>query len=228
MEDKEIIKDFGEWNCPTKWDDITLKVYQEINRYYKDKDKGFDVRDVLHILTNRSEDEINDLPADFLDIILTHLAFLVTTPEVGEATNKIEIDGEEYIANVAEKLKVGEYVAIDTLIKDDANNYAAMLAILFRKKDEKYNSYFENEVLEGRIKMFESQPITRILPLIHFFINCYIILETPILLSTKVEEAISLTRSNIENLHKDGEISKHCMKSAMKKLKKLEKSIKCI
>ncbi len=32
MEDKEIIKDFGEWKVPSKWDDITLKVYQEIEK----------------------------------------------------------------------------------------------------------------------------------------------------------------------------------------------------
>lgn len=228
MEEKEVIKDFGSWNCPTKWDDINLKTYQEIEKYYKDKEKEFDVRDVLHILTNKTEDEINNLPVEFLDTILAHLLFLVTTPEVGEPTNRIEIDGVEYSCNVAEKLKVGEYIAVDTLIKDDASNYAAILAILCRKKDEKYDSRFENEILEDRIKLFENQPVTKILPLISFFINCYIMLETPTLLSSKVEEAISHTRNNIENLRKNGEISKRSMKSAMKKLKKLEKSIKCI
>lgn len=228
MEDKEIIKDFGQWNVPSKWDDITLKVYQEIEKYYRDKDKGFDVRDVLHILTDKTEDEINELPAEFLDTILTHLIFLATQPEVGEASNKIEIDGVEYIANISEKLKVGEYISLDMLVKDDPNNYAGMLAILFRKSGEKYDSYFENEVLEGRIKMFENQPVTKILPLIHFFMNCYTILEIPTLLYSKVEEAISLTRSNIENLHKNGQVSKRYMKSVMKRLKKLERSIKCI
>lgn len=228
MEDKEIIKDFGEWKVPSKWDDITLKVYQEIEKYYKDKDEKFDVRDVLHILTNKTDDEINELPAEFLDTILTHLIFLTTTPDVGEATNKIVIDGETYTANVSEKLKVGEYIAVDTLVKDDAHNYAAILAILFRKEGEKYDSHFENEVLEDRIKMFEEQPVVNVLPLVNFFINCYITLQTPILLSSRIEEAISLTRSNIESLHKSGEISKRSMKSAMKKLKKLEKSINSI
>ena len=81
MEEKDIIKDFGKWDVPSKWDDVTLKIYQDIERYYADKEeKQFDVRDVLHILTNRSIDEINELPSDFLDTILTHLLFLVTTP----------------------------------------------------------------------------------------------------------------------------------------------------
>lgn len=224
-----VIKDFGSITVPTKWDDVTLKIYQDIERYYADKEeKQFDVRDVLHILTNRSIDEINELPSDFLDTILTHLLFLVTTPDVGEPSNKIVISGETYTANIAEKLRVGEYVAIDTLVKDDAHNYAALLAVLFRKKDEKYDSHFENEVLEDRIKMFEEQPVTKILPLVHFFINCYTMLEIPILLSSKVKEAINLTAQRIESLHQSGEVSKRSMRYAMKKLKKLEKSINSI
>lgn len=229
MEEKDIIKDFGKWDVPSKWDDVTLKIYQDIERYYADKEeKQFDVRDVLHILTNRSIDEINELPSDFLDTILTHLLFLVTTPDVGEASNKIVISGETYTANIAEKLKVGEYVAIDTLVKDDAHNYAALLAVLFRKKDEKYDSHFENEVLDDRIKMFEEQPVTKILPLVHFFINCYTTLEIPTLLSSKVKEAINLTAQRIESLHQSGEVSKRSMRSAMKGLRKLEKSINSI
>lgn len=226
MEDKEIIKDFGEWNCPTKWDDITLKVYQEINRYYKDKDKGFDVRDVLHILTNRSEDEINDLPADFLDIILTHLAFLVTTPEVGEDTNKIEIDGVEYMVNVMEKLKLGEYVAIDNVLKADSSDYASILAILCRKEGEAYDSRFEAEEFEKRKEMFEKQPITRILPIIGFFLNLYIISKTPSQLYSLVEEGINLTQQTIDNSQKIGASKRLSLNWQMKKLRKSLKSIK--
>lgn len=229
MEEKDIIKDFGEVRVPSSWNEITLDKYQKIEKYYSDKeDKSFNVVDVLDILIDKDRDYINALPAEFLDTILTHLLFLVTTPEVGEPTNSIVISGETYTANIAEKLKVGEYVAIDTLVKDDAHNYAGILAVLFRKKDEKYDSHFENEVLEDRIKMFEEQPVTKILPLVHFFINCYTTLEIPILLSSKVREAINLTAQRIESLHQSGEVSKRSMRSAMKKLRKLEKSINSI
>ena len=229
MNSEDIIKDFGSVQVPTSWDEISLKLYQEIEKYYSDKEeKEFNVIDVLDILIDKDRDYINALPAEFLDTILAHLLFLVTEPEVGEPSNKIEIDGETYTANIAEKLKVGEYIAVDTLFKDDAHNYAAILAILFRKEGEKYDSHFENEVLEDRIKMFEEQPVTKILPLVHFFINCYITLEIPILLSSKVKEAISLTAQRIESLHQSGEVSKRSMRSAMKKLKKLEKSINSI
>lgn len=229
MEEKDIIKDFGKWDVPSKWDDVTLKIYQDIERYYADKeDKQFDVRDVLHILTNRSIDEINELPSDFLDTILTHLLFLVTTPDVGEPSNKIKIDGEEYIINVMEKLKLGEYVAVDNVIKADKSDYASILAILCRKQGEVYDSKFEAETFEKRKEMFESQPVTKILPLIGFFLNLYIVLERHSQLYSLVEEGINLTQQNIESLENLGVSKRLSLNWQMRKLRKSLKSIKRI
>lgn len=229
MEEKDIIKDFGKWDVPSKWDDVTLKIYQDIERYYADKeDKQFDVRDVLHILTNRSIDEINELPSDFLDTILTHLLFLVTTPDVGEPSNKIKIDGEEYIINVMEKLKLGEYVAVDNAIKADKSDYASILAILCRKQGEVYDSKFEAETFEKRKEMFEKQPVTKILPLIGFFLNLYIISEKHSQLYSLVEEGINLTQQNIESLENLGVFKRLSLNWQMRKLRKSLKSIKRI
>ena len=223
----EII-DYGQWTVPTRWEDVTLKQYQEVERYYEDKDKKFDVRDVLHIFTDKSEDEINALPLEFLEEIMSNLLFLQTKPEEKEASNSIEINGEKYSVHTENKLKVGEYIGADTAMKGDKHNYAAILAILCRKEGEIYDSKFENEVLEDRIKMWEKVPVVEVLPIIGFFLQLYITLQTPTLLSSKVEELASLTRKDIETLHQKGEISKRSMKSVMKKLRKLEKSINSI
>lgn len=229
---EDIVKNFGSWSVPTKWDDVNLKLYQEIERYYKGKEDGtnqerqFDVREVLHILTNRSKDEINELPAEFLDTILTHLLFLVTTPEVGEATNKIVIDGEEYKVNVMEKLKLGEYVAVDTVLKSDSSDYASILAILCRKEGEIYDSKFEAEEFEKRKEMFEKQPVTKILPIIGFFLNLYIISERHSQLYSLVEEGINLIQQTIDNSQKIGVSKRLYLNWQMRKLRKSLKSIK--
>lgn len=225
--DNETI-DYGKWTVPTKWEEVTLKQFQDIERYYEDKDKKFDVREVLHIFTDHTQDEINALPIDFLEEIMTHLIFLQTKPEDKEPSNKIVIDGEEYTIHTENKLRTGEYVASDTAMKGDRHNYAAILAILCRKDGEIYDSHFENEVLEERIKLWEKQPVVNILPLIGFFFELYIVLQMPTQLYSKVEEALDLTRKDIETLQKNGEISKRCMKSQMKKLRKLEKYINSI
>lgn len=227
-EEEEVIKDFGSWNVPNKWDDISLKLYQEIQRYYADKDEKFDVRDVLTLLTNKTEDEINALPAEFLDIILTHLIFITTTPEVGEPTNKIVIDDVEYSINFMEKLKLGEFVAVENVIKADPNDYASIMAILCRKKDEIYDSKFEAEEFEKRKEMFEKQPVTKIWPLVAFFLHLHIMSERLSQLYSVVEEGIKYTQQNIKNSEKIGAFKRYSLNSQAKKLKKSLKSIKSI
>lgn len=225
MDKNENIIDLGQWTVPTDWSQITLKQYQEIERLYDGKDKDFDIREVLHILTNHTEDEINMLPIDFLEKIMASLSFLQEPIKEEKPRNWIEIDGERYTVHTEQQLKTGEYIASDTALKGDKHNYAAILAILCRKEGELYDSKFEAEVLEDRIKLFEKQPITKILCIIGFFLQLYITSMTPFLLSSKVREAIDLTRKDIETSAKNGELTKRSMKSLMKKLRKLEKSI---
>lgn len=225
MDNEKDIINLGEWNCPTKWEDIDLKTYQEIEAYYDGKDENFDIRKVIHILCHKTEDEVNMLPMDFLEKVMEKLAFLQEKPKDEEPRNWVEIDGVRYTVHTENQLRTGEYIASDTLIKGDRHNYAALMAILCRKDGEVYDSRFENEVLEGRIKLFEKQPITKILPIIGFFMQCYIASMTPTLLYSKVKEAIDLTAANIESSAKSGELSKRSMKSLMKRLRKLEKSI---
>lgn len=221
--------DFGEWTVPVSWDEITLKQYQDIERLYEGKDESsFDVRKVLHILTNHTEDEVNMLPIDFLEKIMEKLSFITKPIKEEEPRNWIDIDGDRYMVHTENKLKTGEYISSDTVLKGDKHNYSGLLAILCRKDGELYDSRFEAEVLDDRIRLFENQPITKVLPIIGFFLRLYITSMTPTLLSSRIREAIDLTRKDIETSATNGEISKRSMKSLMKKLRKLEKSISSI
>lgn len=224
----ENIIDLGKWTYPSSWDELNLKMFQEIEEYYSDKEKDFDVREVLHIFTHHSKDEINALPLEFAEKIMECLSWLNDEPKYGEPINYIIIDGEKYEVNVREKLKTGEYVAVNTVIKSSPHNYATLLAILCRKKDEVYDSKFENEVLPSRVEMFEKQSVVNVMPIVFFFITLWTALEQTTLLYSKVEEAISLTQQRIEISAKSGDISKRSMKSLMKKLKKLKDSISSI
>lgn len=226
MEENKI--DFGEITVPSSWNEITLKKYQEIEAFYDESQDNFNVMDVLHIMIDKDIDYINSLPAEFLDIILDKLSFLSEKPDFGEPTNKITINNEIYTVHFENQLKVGEYIAADTILKNDKHNYAALLAILCRKDGEIYDSKFENEVIEDRIKLFENQPVIKVMGLIQFFFLLSNLSSATTLLYSNIEEAINLTQEHIETLRKNGEISRLSMRSAMKKLKKLRKSIKNI
>lgn len=224
----ENIIDLGKVKVPTSWDEVTLKQYQEIEKYYDGRNEGFKLTDILHIMCDKTVDEINSMPLEFLDIISSKLSFMTTPMEEAKPSKSIEINGEIYSINIEEKLKVGEYVAADTILKEDRHNYAAILAILCRKKGELYDSHFENEVIMERVKMFENQPLKKIMGLVSFFLNCYTLLAVTIQLSSEVQEGIEFTRKDIETLRRNGEITKRSSKSLMKKLKKLEQSINSI
>ena len=226
--DNENVIDFGKWAVPTKWDDVTLEMFQKIEKYYSDKDKDFDVREVLDIFTNKSRDEIDQLPINFTDKLLNELSFLKEQPKYGDASPKIEIDGEEYSINVMEKLKTGEYVAIDTILKSDPHDYISILAVLCRKQGELYDSKFEAEVFEERQKLFAKQPVTKIMPLISFFLSLYIVRMTHSQLYSEVEEGLNLIQQNIDNSENLGVFKRRSLNSQMKKLRKLLKSNKSI
>lgn len=217
---------FGEWNIPESWNDISLKKFQEINKYYSDKDKQFDIRDVIHILADKTIDEVNELPAEFLEVIMDKLSFVTTEPEQKEPTNKIEIDGETYQINFMEKLKTGEYVSVDNIIKSDRNDYASILAILCRKDGEIYNSKFEAELFEERKKLFEEQPVTKILPIVSFFLNLYILSVIPSQLYSEVEEELNHIQKSIKTSTEIGVFKKRSLNSQVKKLQKLLRSNK--
>ena len=226
MEENNII-DYGKWIVPTSWNQITLKQYQEIEKFYENtENKSFDVREVIHILCDKTIDEVNALPVEFLDDIMEKMSFLQTKVTEQEPRNWIDIDGEKYTINFMEKLKAGEYISADGVLKNDKHNYAAILAILCRKDGEVYDSKFEAEVFDDRVKMFEEQSIVKILPIVSFFFDLYIKSEIPSKLYTMVEEALDHIQQSIDNSQKIGGWKKLYMKWRITRLRKLLKSSK--
>lgn len=222
MEDNNII-DYGTWTVPTDWKDLTLLQYQELTKYYANTEKDFDAREVLHILCNKTIDEVNALPMQFTESLLSKMEFLTKEPEIGEPSTVLMINGERYSINTMEKMKTGEYLAIDTVLKNDHHNFATILAVLCRKDGEIYDSQFENEKVEERIKMFEKIPMLDAMKVINFFLQLYLTLELPIQLSLQLRETINLMRKDITSSYKNGGLSRRSMKSVMKTLSKLEK-----
>ena len=221
---EENIIDLGSVNVPTSWDDVTLRIFSELEKYYADKDKNFDLREVLHIMIDKDIDYVNALPINIAEKIMDKMSFLQTEPEIKEPTPKIEIDGETYEVNVMEKMKTGEFVAANRIIDMDKFNYAAILAIICRKNGEIYDSKFEAEIFEKRLKMFEDTPVTKIMPVLSFFLGCYVTLATLSQMYSQVEGAVSLTLTDIEDSQKIGGLKKLYLRWRTNKLLKLLKS----
>lgn len=215
------IKDYGQWSTPRSWSDISLKMYSELERLEKKES----LIDVIPILCDKTKDEVMALPTEFLDKIIGNLTWMQEPPKFGNPSPSVIIDKQEYRINTESKLKTGELLAVDVVLKNNEANYAAILAILCRKPNEKYDVRFENEVLEDRIKFWESKSILDVMPLVLFFsklISIYAIITQAYL---EAEEALKFTQENIENSRKSGACSVWQSILLKRKLKHLKRSM---
>lgn len=217
-----------EINFPTSWSEITLKQYQDIETLY-DKNENATMIDILGVISDKTPKELKTLPFDvFEETIMPQLAFLNEKPEEKEPTNKIVIKGETYFVNFMEKMKTGEFIDSQMVLQNDKHNYAMLLAILCRKEGEIYDDDFIANKLDDRVKLFEEQPITNILPLISFFLQLWQQLNLPFLLSFKIEETIDLTLQSLQDLEKNGHGKALSTMYAKRKLRKLKKECRRI
>ena len=226
-----VEKDFGEWKVPQSWDDLTLGKFQELERLYDgddDKERKFDVRDVLDLMTDRTKDEINELPIEFTDSLLRKMYWLHEQPDFGKPSNKITVDGVQYTVHNENEMKFGEYVALDTAMKGDKHNYAAMLAILCRKEGEIFDAKFENEILPSRIEFWKNVSVMKVMPIVSFFLELSSMSLQVSQLSSEIQEGINHILKHIETSKRNGVFSALYTKWQVRKLKKLQKSIKNI
>ena len=220
--------DFGKITIPTKWSEVTLKQFQELMKVYNQEDK--DILDILSIFTQKDKKELRQMPSEFIETMLVHLQFMNTKLEV-EPSSQIDIDGKIYRINYTEKLKFGEFVDVETLIKEDKYNWAAILAMLCRLEGEIYDDDFIADQLDERIKMYESLPIDRALQLINFFLKLKLRYITYSLRSLTLKEAREAAESLVQSIRdslKDGAGTRLNSIYAKIELRKLEKQLKCI
>lgn len=221
--------DLGKWSLPTRWDEVTLGQFADLERLYKgEASKGVDAVDLISIMSGRTKDEVMALPLDFMETMSIHLVFLETQPEIEKPINSIEIDGDTYIINVKEKLKFGEYIDFDQLIKSDPCDYPSMLAILCRKEGEVYDSDFIANEFQKRVDMFAKQPVTKILPLIAFFLqlsmNCTGLSSNYSMVKDLLVQELDNLESSVEHTAGKG-LRSYLVGRKLKKLKRLINSI---
>lgn len=225
-----VEKDFGEWKVPQSWDELTLGKFQELERFYDgdENERKFDVRDVLDLMTDRTKDEINELPIEFTDSLLRKMYWLHEQPDFGKPSNKITVDGVQYTVHNENEMKFGEYVALDTALKGDKHNYAAMLAILCRKEGEKFDAKFENEILPSRIEFWKNVSVMKVMPIVSFFLELSSMSLQVSQLSLEIQEGINHILKHIETSKRNGVFSALYTRLQMRKLRKLQKSIRNI
>lgn len=198
-----IIKDFGEYNIPTCWDDVTLEKFVKLQNDIDETNEFTSLYSIISIMSDKPFSEVSDLPYDFVEQIMARLSFMRTMPEV-EAKNEVEIDGEKYIINYQNKLVFGEYTNVQMLLQNDKYAYAEVLAVLCRKVNEEYSNQFIIDNFDERVKLFNSCPITKIMPLVLFFSTYWILSQKSSEIYSDLQKQTDQLAQSINNSAKNG------------------------
>lgn len=224
--EKIVAKDFGSITVPTSWEQITLGQFIKLMRLQEDENKtDISLIDIMAVLTGTDKKYIYSLPSDFANTIMAHLLFL-NKPLKEEPKAEVIIDGNLYKINYMEKLKFGEYTDANTVMANDKFDYASLLAILCRREGEIYDDDYIAEHLDERTEMWNNQPITKVYPLVCFFLTLSALsgkhLEH---FMTEGEQVIDQLLTHIEDSLRSGAVKKFSLSyvKARWKLKKLRK-----
>ena len=211
-----------------------------------EKDEKYNItdKDLLKCFTDFDMEKYDVLPVELYNSIMSNFSFVLEDMPQWKPSNKISYNGMEFVVNDKESLKVLEWDDCESILRNNIYDYPSLLAVLCRKVtgtktdnvtglswevNEVYDYEFANKIFDARREMFAKMPITKVMPLIGFFL-------TKGLISTSLSQN-SITMighqllSLVENLEDSARhmvFKKPSMIVAMIKLRKLKKSIKCI
>lgn len=214
-------------NVPEKWDEITLQKFIEIQTLYTEEHKPT-YQEIISVLSNIPIEEINEYPALLVEKVMEKLTYL-SEPITNEILNYIDYNGERYQINHMEDLKFGEFVDVQTVLDADRTNFPAILAIICRKDKEIYDDKFIAEILPKRIEFFSNLPVTKVYPMILFFISCSLLSESNMKLYLEnLKSQSNLTLQHYITSLENGDGKRRYSKSVMKKLQKYQQQINSI
>lgn len=221
----------GQYHVAEKWEDVTLLQWQNYVRNASSKeDNSVDIISTLETFSDIPRSIINQIPTDLFEKVIERLKWIKDTPDQ-TPTQSVEISGETYTINVMEKLKVKEYLDLNTVIENDKFNYSMIFAILCRKQGEEYDEEFIADKLPERLEMFEQMNCVDGMKLIAFFLTCWVELETRsrncLVVQAIKEDAQKLVESIKNSLKPMDYITPYRVRQILT-LRKLEKSIKNI
>ena len=203
----ETVYDFGNVKVATKWDDVTLQQMCNFMKIKADKEEllekdrkeaernkeEFDDtlekynvtdKDILKCFSDIDPEKIDLLPAELYEHLLAQLAFIVNDPLDYKPSKYLNYQGNTFLINDMESLKVKEYKDADSIMRSNNYDYPSLLAVLCRLKtgnkhdnvtgmnwdvNEDYTEEFANKIFDARRHMYAEMPVRTAMPLIAFF-----------------------------------------------------------
>lgn len=209
-----------------------------------EKDEKYNItdKDLLKCFTDFDMDKYDVLPVELYNSIMSNFSFVLEDMPQWKPSNHLSYNGMEFVINDKETLKVKEYEDAEMILRNNIYDYPSLLAVLCRKVtgtktdnvtglswevNEVYDSEFANKIFDARREMFGKMPITKVMPLIGFFLIKGL---TSTSLSqnslTTIAQNLYDTLQVIEDSHKTTGLRRLFIRPRMIKLRKWKKYIK--
>lgn len=149
---------------PTSWKEIKLSNYEKW--YMMQPSSHQETVALVSFVLDIEVEEVLSMPISMFNDVVNVLSFIEHFPD--KVDNQIMIGDELYSITPTDKMTTAEYVDIDSLFaNDESEKLSKALAILCRKRDEKYDS----DLIEERQKIFADLTMDSVYPLIAFFLS---------------------------------------------------------
>lgn len=209
-----------------------------------EKDEKYNItdKDLLKCFTDFDMDKYDILPVELYNSIMSNFSFVLEDMPQWKPSNHLSYNGMEFVVNTMEALKVKEYEDAEMILRNNIYDYPSLLAVLCRKVtgtktdnvtglswevNEVYDSEFANKIFDARREMFANIPITKVMPLINFFLlrglECNNLSQNSL---TTIAQNLYDTLQVIEDSHKTTVLQRLYTLPQTIKLRKWKKYIK--
>ena len=211
-----------------------------------EKDEKYNItdKDLLKCFTNFDMEKYDVLPVELYNSIMSNFSFVLEDMPQWKPSNKFSYNGMEFVVNTMEAMKVKEYEDAEMILRNNMYDYPSLLAVLCRKVtgiktdnvtglswevNEVYDSEFANKIFDSRREMFAKMPITKVMPVISFFLlkglECNNLSQNSI--TTLAHQLDEVVGNMLDSINSMG-LRKWLYLPQMIKLKKYKKSINSI
>lgn len=211
-----------------------------------EKDEKYNItdKDLLKCFTDFDMDKYDVLPVELYNSIMSNFSFVLEDMPQWKPSKHLSYNGMEFIVNTMEALKVKEYEDAEMILRNNIYDYPSLLAVLCRKVtgtktdnvtglswevNEVYDSEFANKIFDSRREMFAKMPITKVMPVITFFLlkglECNNLSQNSI--TTLAHQLDEVVGNMLDSINSMG-LRKWLYLPQMIKLKKYKKSINSI
>lgn len=209
-----------------------------------EKDEKYNItdKDLLKCFTDFDMDKYDILPVELYNSIMSNFSFVLEDMPQWKPSNHLSYNGIEFTVNTMEALKVKEYEDAEMILRNNIYDYPSLLAVLCRKVtgtktdnvtglswevNEVYDSEFANKIFDARREMFAKMPITKVMPVINFFLlrglECTSLSQNSL---TTIAQNLYDTLQVIEDSHKTTLLQRLFTLPQTIKLRKWKKYIK--